>query len=143
MKINEPEKLGRRWSNFQNSAGERFALHQRRRVRELLLLDQFAGDTRRHARLARRNDDAHARVTAAAHRPATSVHHETHQEASTKRIQRITEICLPLTCFLVPARVQIPNDILIGSAVFAQLKAEYPCTCHRFSSQNCPFAWGI
>jgi len=33
--------------------------------------------------------------------------------------------------FLTPTRVHIPNDISIGSAVFAQLTAECPCTLKR------------
>ena len=32
------------------------------------------------------------------------------------------------TCFLGPTRVHIPNGILIGSAIFAQLTAEGPYT---------------
>ena len=34
-------------------------------------------------------------------------------------------------CFLVPMRVKIPNDISIGSAVFAQLTAECPYTLQQ------------
>jgi len=35
-----------------------------------------------------------------------------------------------LTCFLEPLPVHIPNGISIGSAVFAQLRAEGPYTLH-------------
>jgi len=35
------------------------------------------------------------------------------------------------TCFLGPTRVQMPNDILIGSAIFAQLTTESRYTLQR------------
>jgi len=50
------------------------------------------------------------------------------------------------TWFPGSTRFSIPNGILIGSAVFAQLKAEDPYTyklqCHRLP-QKCPYPWGI
>jgi len=40
-------------------------------------------------------------------------------------IHQVATVCIPSnTCFLGPTRVQIPNGISIGSAVFAQLTAE-------------------
>ena len=50
------------------------------------------------------------------------------------------------TCLLGPTRVHIPNGILIGLSVFAQLTAVSPYTLQwaaPFPSQNCPFAWGF
>jgi len=47
--------------------------------------------------------------------------------------------------FFEPDQADNPNDITIGSAVFAQVTAEYPYTLHRdapFPPQNCPFPWG-
>jgi len=40
------------------------------------------------------------------------------------RIRQVAQMCTPSnTCFHAPTRVHIPNGILIGSAVFAQLTA--------------------
>jgi len=36
-----------------------------------------------------------------------------------------------------------PNNIPIGSVVFAQLTAESALVGRPFSLQNCPFSWGI
>ena len=49
------------------------------------------------------------------------------------------------TCFLGPTRVHNPKGITIGSAVFAQLKAESACTLQwaLLSPKNCPFPWEI
>jgi len=41
-----------------------------------------------------------------------------------------------------PSRVQNPNGISIGSAVFAQMTAECPWES-PFSPQNFPFPWEI
>jgi len=50
----------------------------------------------------------------------------------------------PNTCFLVPTRVQIPNGISIGSAVFAQLTAERHCfTMGHPSLSKLPVPMGI
>jgi len=47
-------------------------------------------------------------------------------------IRHVAPVCTaPNTCFLEPIRVQIPNDISIGSAVFAQLTAESRYTLQR------------
>ena len=47
-------------------------------------------------------------------------------------IRQLAPVCtLPYTCFHGPTRVQIPNGILTGSAVFAQLTAECPYTLQR------------
>ena len=80
-----PQELRADGPHLEDAAGERLALHQRRRVDELLALHQLARHARRHARLARRDDDAHARVTTAAHGAAASVDHEAHQEAANTR----------------------------------------------------------
>jgi len=50
------------------------------------------------------------------------------------------------TWFLGPTRVHIPNAILIGSAVFAQLTAQSPYILQWAAivpPQNCPFTWEI
>jgi len=51
-----------------------------------------------------------------------------------KSIRQVAPVCTPtgppITCFLGPTRVQNPNGILIGSAVFAQLTAERPYALH-------------
>jgi len=43
-----------------------------------------------------------------------------------------------------PTRVKIPNDISIGSAVFAEFTAECPYTLQWAAAphKNCPFSWG-
>jgi len=47
-------------------------------------------------------------------------------------------------CFLRPTRVHNPNDISIGSAVLAELAAEFPIlTMGSSFSKNCPFRLGI
>jgi len=48
------------------------------------------------------------------------------------------------TCFLGPNLVHNPNDLSIGSAVFAQLSQKIPTfyNGHPFS-KNFPFRWGI
>jgi len=46
-----------------------------------------------------------------------------------------------LTRFLRPIRAHNPNDISIGSVVFAQMTAECPYT--RTLQWDAPFPWGI
>ena len=49
------------------------------------------------------------------------------------------------TWFLGPIHAHNPNVISIGSAIFAQLTAEFPYTLQwdaPFPLQNCPFPWG-
>jgi len=47
-------------------------------------------------------------------------------------IRQVAPLCTPPnTCFLGPTRVQIPNGILIGSAVFAQLTTDSRYTSQR------------
>jgi len=50
-----------------------------------------------------------------------------------------------LECLLGPTRVQIPNGISIGSAVFAQLSrvSPYVKMGSPFTHKNCLFSWGI
>jgi len=45
--------------------------------------------------------------------------------------------------FLVPVRAHNPNGIMLGSAVFALVTAECPCTLQwtAHPPQNCPFPW--
>ena len=52
---------------------------------------------------------------------------------------------LPNICFFGLTRVQIPNGISIGSAIFAQLitVSRYFTIGPLFHPQNCPFPWGI
>ena len=55
---------------------------------------------------------------------------------------RLRHLCSPSNN---ATRVHVPNGILIGSAVFAQLMAESPYTLQwaaPFLPENCPFAWG-
>jgi len=49
-----------------------------------------------------------------------------------------------LTQFLGPIRAHNPNGSLIGSAVFAQMTADWPYTLQwdALFPQNCPFLWG-
>ena len=52
------------------------------------------------------------------------------------------------TCYLGPTPLIILKNIFIGSAVFAQITAESPCSLQRARPfppkiQNCPFAWEI
>jgi len=70
---------------------------------------------------------------AATHRWFSGIHH-------------VALVCTqPNTCFLGPSRVQIPNGISIGSAVFAQMTAECRYTLQQDapSPQNYQFPWGI
>jgi len=57
----------------------------------------------------------------------------------------VARFCTPSNAwFLEPTRVHIPNDISIGSAIFAQLTTKHHYTLQRaapFPPQNCPFAW--
>ena len=59
---------------------------------------------------------------------------------------QVALICTPQnTCLLGPTRIQNPNGILIGSAIFAQLMAECCRTCPDMSispKKSCPLAWG-
>jgi len=61
-------------------------------------------------------------------------------------IRKVAPPVWPNTCFLGLARVQIPNDISIGSAVFAQLAADSRYTLytthHLFPLEIAPtHAW--
>jgi len=62
------------------------------------------------------------------------------------RIHQLAPMCTPSnTCFLGATSAHIPNDISIGSAIFAQLTAQSPYTLQSaipLSPQNCSFAWG-
>ena len=64
-------------------------------------------------------------------------------------IRQVALVCTPPnrpTWFLGPTRVQIPNAISIGSAVFAHLTTESRYTLQWTAPslpQNCLFPWGI
>jgi len=60
-------------------------------------------------------------------------------------IRQVAPVCTPPnTCFLWLTRVQIPNGISIGSAVFVQLTVEplYTLQWAALSPQNCPCLGG-
>ena len=80
-----PEEFGGAGSEFEDAAGQSLALHERRRVGQLVALQVAARDAHGARRFARRDDDAHARVTAAPHRSAAGVHHEADQEPAPKQ----------------------------------------------------------
>jgi len=58
------------------------------------------------------------------------------------RIRQVAPMCPSSnTCFVRPTQIHNPNDISIGSTVFAQLTVEGPYTLHWATPfpQNCPF----
>jgi len=58
-------------------------------------------------------------------------------------IRQVAPLCTPPnTCFLGPTRVQMPNGISIGSAVFEQLTADSRCTLQRPFPLKLPFPTG-
>lgn len=75
-----PEEFGSNGSELEYSAGEGLTLHQGWRVSEFVLLQVATGDTHGLGGLARGHNHPHARVSAAAHCAASSVHHEADQE---------------------------------------------------------------
>ena len=75
-----PEELGPGRAELQDAGGDGLALHEGRRVDQLVLLEVSARHAHRHGRLARRYDDPDARVAAAAHGAAPRVDHEADEE---------------------------------------------------------------
>ena len=79
-----------------------------------------------------------------AHLQSVPIHHNGPPFLFSKLPLRMRRSEPNLTWFLGPTRVQIPNSISIGSAVFAQFTAERPYILQwtALSPQNCPFSWG-
>jgi len=77
-----PEELCADRAGLHDAARQGLVVHQRRRVAETVLLDEFACDTGRHTGAVRRDEEPHTGVTTTAHRSATRVHHETYQKTA-------------------------------------------------------------
>ena len=92
LSISLPKKLSPHRSHLEDPTGQRLSLHQWWREHQLLLLDQFARDPCWHGSLAGRDDQAHARVTAAAHGATSRIDEEGNQETVNRR--RENKMCV-------------------------------------------------
>ena len=87
-RLDSPEELHTGRTQRDDAAGQPLPLHQRRRRGQFLRFDQAAGDTCGCGAGSRRDDNSQAVVSAASHGAASSIHHETHQEAESQTVTR-------------------------------------------------------
>lgn len=80
-----PKELGSRGSHLDEPAGQTLPLNHRGHGGQTVPLHQSARHSRRGAALPRRDDDAEAVVSTAAHGSAPGVYHEADQEAERKQ----------------------------------------------------------
>jgi len=98
-----PQEFSCVGSKLENATGQGLAVHKRRRVDQFVFLKVAARDPHRAGRLAWRDDDPDAGMTASAHSTTSGVDHEAHQEPSafsvdTKKNTRNSELVSGVDC---------------------------------------------